>query len=65
VKMPWYLYKTGLSHPTVGRPAAKRAAFTRPMIPPATGADADVPDESHLVPPMTTMKLLPAIEMSG
>ena len=37
-------YSAGLTNPSGGFPAARRAALARENMPATTGADADVPD---------------------
>ena len=43
VKFLYDAYKMGWIQPTDDRPACRRAALTRDIIPATTGADADVP----------------------
>ena len=43
VKFLYDAYKMGLIQPTDGRPARRRAALTRDIMPATTGVDADVP----------------------
>jgi hypothetical protein len=46
-------------------PALNRAAFTNDRMPPAIGADTDVPAAPKRPPPATMSMLEPAAAMSG
>ena len=57
VKFLYDAYKMGLIQPTDGRPARRRAALTRDIMPATTGADADVPATYLTFPPIVTWYL--------
>ena len=52
--MEEYVYSTGLINPIGGIRAFKRAAFSREIIAAARGAEADVPNNDDILPPITT-----------